>query len=32
MSKLQIKKKWTRKDWWISSESAYNLGLVDEIR
>lgn len=32
MTKTQIKNKWTRKDWWISSDEALNLGLIDEIR
>lgn len=28
----QITRKWRRKDWWIDSDEAKNLGLVDEIR
>ena len=27
-----LKKKWERKDWWIDSDEALKLGLVDEIR
>lgn len=32
MSKTQIKNKWTRKDWWLSSDEALELGFVDEVR
>lgn len=32
MSKAAIKRKWHRKDWWISSDEALKLGFVDEIR
>jgi ATP-dependent Clp protease protease subunit len=32
MSKRAIKSKWTRKDWWIDSDEALELGLVDELR
>lgn len=32
MSKTQLRKKWLRKDWWISSDQALELGLVDEVR
>lgn len=31
MTKAQIKSKWLRKDWWISSDEALKLGLIDEI-
>jgi len=27
-----LKRKWERKDWWIDSDEALELGLVDEIR
>lgn len=32
MSKAAIKRKWHRKDWWISSDEALRLGFVDEVR
>lgn len=32
MSRTAIKKKWTRKDWWLSSDEALELGFVDAIR
>ena len=32
LSKAQIKRRWHRKDWWISSNEALKLGFVDEIR
>lgn len=32
MSKAQIRTKWKRKDWWLSSDEALKLGFVDEIR
>ena len=32
LSKLKIKRNWDRKDWWISSDEALELGLVDEVR
>ena len=32
LTKLKIKRNWDRKDWWISSDEALDLGLVDEIR
>lgn len=32
MSKAAIKRKWHRKDWWISSDEALKLGFVDEVR
>ena len=31
MTKAQIKAKWLRKDWWISSDEALKLGLIDKI-
>jgi ATP-dependent Clp endopeptidase proteolytic subunit ClpP len=27
-----LKRKWERKDWWIDSDEALKLGLVDEVR
>jgi ATP-dependent protease ClpP protease subunit len=32
MTKSALKRKWTRKNWWISSDEALKLGFVDEIR
>ena len=32
LTRLKIKRNWDRKDWWISSDDALELGLVDEIR
>lgn len=32
LSIRQIEKRWKRKDWWIMSDEALELGLVDEIR
>lgn len=32
LNKTQLKKRWSRKDWWISSENALDWGLIDEIR
>jgi Vilmaviridae head maturation protease len=32
LTAAQIKKQWTRTDWWISSDEALQLGLVDELR
>lgn len=32
LSKRQLKNRWTRKDWWISSDKALEYGLIDEIR
>jgi ATP-dependent Clp protease protease subunit len=32
MSRAAIKAKWTRKDWWLSSDDALKAGLVDEVR
>ena len=31
-TRAQLKKNWTRKDWWISSDKALEGGLVDEVR
>lgn len=31
LSKKQIQSRWSRKDWWIDSDTALKLGLVDEI-
>lgn len=31
LSKVQLKKKWTRKDWWISADEALELGLIDGV-
>lgn len=31
MNKDQIKNKWRRKDWWLSSEEAVELGFADRI-
>ena len=28
----KIKRNWDRKDWWISSDQALKLGLIDEVR
>jgi ATP-dependent Clp endopeptidase proteolytic subunit ClpP len=32
LTKQKIKRNWDRKDWWISSDEALELNLVDEIR
>tara|TARA_R110000824_G_scaffold274468_1_gene463171 strand:+ start:449 stop:1180 length:732 start_codon:yes stop_codon:yes gene_type:complete len=32
LTRLKIKRNWDRKDWWISSDEALELGLIDEIR
>lgn len=32
MTISQIKRKWTRKDWWLNSSEAFALGFCDEIR
>jgi len=32
LSKRVMKKNWTRKDWWIDSDEALKLGIVDEVR
>jgi ATP-dependent Clp protease protease subunit len=31
LSKAQISRRWNRKDWWLDSTEALELGLVDEI-
>ena len=31
-TKTFIRNRWVRKDWWIQSEDAIKLGLVDEVR
>jgi ATP-dependent Clp endopeptidase proteolytic subunit ClpP len=32
LTAARIKRNWDRKDWWIESEKALELGLVDEVR
>lgn len=32
MTKGEIAKRWKRRDWWLSSDEAMKLGLIDEIR
>jgi ATP-dependent Clp endopeptidase proteolytic subunit ClpP len=32
LTAAQIKKNWTRKDWWLDSDEALRLKLVDEVR
>ncbi len=32
LTRNKIKRNWDRKDWWISSDEAKDLGLIDEIR
>lgn len=32
LTKAQIKKRWQRKDWWISSDEGLKLGMCDEVR
>lgn len=32
LSAAKIKRNWDRKDWWITSDEALELGLVDEVR
>jgi ATP-dependent Clp endopeptidase proteolytic subunit ClpP len=32
MSAEDIRAKWTRRDWWIDSDEALQLGLVDALR
>jgi ATP-dependent Clp protease protease subunit len=32
LSANQLKEKWSRRDWWISSDEAISWGLVDEVR
>lgn len=31
LSKTQIKNRWHRKDWWLSSDESLKLGFIDEI-
>jgi ATP-dependent Clp protease protease subunit len=31
LTKGQIKRRWHRKDWWLSSDEALTLGFIDEI-
>jgi ATP-dependent Clp endopeptidase proteolytic subunit ClpP len=32
LTKAKMKQSWQRRDWWIDSEEALRLGLVDEVR
>jgi len=32
LTRTKIKRNWDRKDWWISSDEALKVGLVDEVR
>lgn len=32
LTRTKIKRNWDRKDWWISSDEALEMGLIDEIR
>lgn len=32
LTRKQIEAKWTRRDWWLDSEEALRLGLIDSIR
>jgi len=32
LTKVQFKKRWTRKDWWLTSDEALKYGVVDEVR
>lgn len=32
MTVAQIEKKWKRTDWWLNSDEALKLGLIDEVR
>jgi ATP-dependent Clp endopeptidase proteolytic subunit ClpP len=32
LTRTKIKRNWDRKDWWISSDEALSLGLIDEIK
>lgn len=32
LTKASIKRRWNRKDWWISSDEALEYGLIDEVR
>lgn len=31
LSKSQIRRRWHRKDWWLSSDEALKLGFIDEV-
>jgi ATP-dependent Clp protease protease subunit len=31
LTKLQIKRRWHRKDWWLDADEALKLGFIDEI-
>ena len=31
LSRDQFKRRWTRKDWWLSSDEALKFGVVDEV-
>lgn len=32
LTRMKIKRNWDRKDWWISSDEALEMNLVDEVR
>ena len=32
LSKSELKKRWSRTDWWLDSDEALKLGIVDEVR
>lgn len=32
LTKREVAAKWKRKDWWLDSDEAFKLGLIDEIR
>ena len=32
LTRTKIKRNWDRKDWWISSDEALEMGLIDEIK
>lgn len=32
LTKTQLRNRWHRKDWWISSDEALKWGLIDEVR
>jgi len=32
LTPAMMKRRWTRKDWWLDSDLCYKLGIVDEIR
>lgn len=31
ITRRQLRARWHRKDWWLSSDEAYELGIVDEV-